>query len=63
MAKEYLKEKKIEFTDYDVASDAVARDEMIKNTNQMGVPVIDIDGKDFIIGFDKQALDNILDIK
>jgi len=60
--KEYLKEKKVEFTDVDVASDEKERDEMIKLSNQIGVPVVNVDGK-IIVGFDKEAIDQALGLK
>lgn len=56
--KEFLKEKKIKFITKDV-SDKKNADEMIKKSNQMSVPVIDIDGK-IIIGFDKDKLNRQL---
>ena len=59
MAKDYFKEKKIEYTDYDVSSDAKARDEMLKKSNQSGVPVLDIDDE-LIIGFDKERINKLL---
>ena len=59
MAKEYLKEKKAEFTDINVAEDKAKAQEMIDKSGQMGVPVIDIDGK-IVIGFDKAGLDKAL---
>jgi glutaredoxin-like YruB-family protein len=62
MAKQYLDEHKIKYEDADVASDMKAREEMIQKSKQMGVPVIDIDGK-IIVGFDKAKIDKILDIK
>ena len=40
MAKEFLKEKGIEYTDYDVSTDMEKRKEMIEKSGQMGVPVI-----------------------
>ena len=55
MAKSYLKEKGVKFSDVDVAADQKAAKEMIEKTGQMGVPVIEVDGK-FIVGFDKEAL-------
>ncbi len=58
-AKEYLKSKSIEFTDKNVAEDKAAREEMVKKSNQLGVPVIDIDGE-IIIGFDKEKIDKKL---
>jgi glutaredoxin 3 len=57
--KEYLKEKKVQYTDYDVAKDAAARSEMIKKSGQMGVPQIEINGKT-IVGFDKAAIEREL---
>ena len=59
MVKEYLKSKNIEFTDIDVAADQAKAQEMIDKSGQMGVPVIEIDGK-IIVGFDKEGLDKIL---
>ncbi len=60
--KEFLTENKIEFQDFNVAEDADARNEMISKSGQMGVPVIDIDGK-IIIGFDKEKLEQALGLK
>jgi glutaredoxin 3 len=53
--KDFLKEKKVEFTDIDVSSDHAKAEEMIDKSGQMGVPVIDIDGKIFV-GFDKEGI-------
>ncbi len=58
-AKDYLKGKNIAFDDIDVSSDPVRVDEMFKKSGQMGVPVIDINGK-IIIGFDQLAIDEAL---
>ena len=58
-AKDYLNEKKIAFTDFDVASDSAKAQEMIDKSGQMGVPVLDIEGK-IIVGFDKEAIDKEL---
>jgi len=55
MAKDFLKEQKIEFEDVDVGSDSEAAKEMVEKTGHMGVPVIDIDGE-IIVGFDKVAM-------
>jgi len=62
-AKEYLKEKNIEFKEVNVAIDQKAAEEMIQKTNQMGVPVIIIeeDGKEeIILGFDREKIDQII---
>jgi glutaredoxin 3 len=59
MAKEYLKEKNVNYEERDVSSDEAAQKEMIDKSHQMGVPVIDIDGK-IIIGFNKTEIDKAL---
>ncbi len=59
--KMFLKEHNIEFEDIDVSQDEKARDEMVKNSGQMGVPIVDIDGQ-IIVGFDKEKISKILKI-
>lgn len=59
-AKDYFKEKGIEFEDIDVSSNQEAADEMVNKSGQMGVPVVDIDGE-IIVGFDKGAIDKALE--
>ena len=54
-AKEFFSANNIAFKDLNVAEDEAARDEMIKFSGQMGVPVIDIDGE-LVIGFDLTKL-------
>ena len=61
-AKAFFQETKSQYTEKDVATDEKARDEMIQRSGQMGVPIIDIDGK-LIIGFDKPKISELLDIK
>ncbi len=58
-AKEFFKENNVAYTEYDVASDAAKRTEMIDMTGQMGVPVIQI-GDDVIIGFDEPKIKELL---
>ncbi|MDY3359475.1 MAG: glutaredoxin family protein [Clostridium celatum] len=60
-AKSYLKSKGVEFEELNVQDDMVAREEMIKKSKQMGVPVLDVNGT-IIIGFDKPAIDTALNI-
>lgn len=57
--KNYFKSKDIAFEELNVAEDMTAREEMLKKSKQMGVPVVDIDGE-IIIGFDKPAIDTAL---
>ena len=61
MAKKYFTDNKMAYTEHDVAANEKARDEMIKKTGQMGVPVIDIDGR-IIIGFDQMELKKLLGV-
>lgn len=61
MAKEWFKQNNIEYTEYDLSVDAEKRDYIIQKTNQMGVPVIEIDGE-FVIGFDRAAISKLLGI-
>ena len=56
MAKDWLKQKKVEFDDINVGIDQDKAKEMIKKSGQMGVPVIDVDGE-VIIGFDRPKLE------
>ncbi|MCH7882852.1 glutaredoxin family protein [Patescibacteria group bacterium] len=62
MTKEFLKENNVEYTEKDVSTDAAARDEMIKKSGQMGVPVTDVDGN-LVVGFDKEKLTQLIGIK
>lgn len=59
MVKTFLKEKNISFEEIDVGRDRIAAKEMVNKTGQMGVPVVDIDGK-IIVGFDKEAISHEL---
>lgn len=60
--KEFLKKNNIPFEAIDVTHDEKAKEEMIGLSKQMGVPVIDIDGK-IIVGFDQPELKRLLHIK
>ncbi|MBX4195363.1 NrdH-redoxin [Candidatus Parcubacteria bacterium] len=63
MAKEFFAANNVPFTNYDVASDTAKRAEMVQLSGQMGVPVIVIDNKDLIVGFDQKHISQLLDIK
>jgi len=62
MTKDFFKENSVAYEEKDVSTDAAARDEMIAKSNQMGVPVIVIDNKDVVIGFDRNTLTRLLDL-
>ncbi len=60
--KEFFKEKGIEFEYIDVSADEKVRDDMIKRSGQLGVPVVEIDGQ-MIIGFDREKILKLLNIQ
>jgi len=62
MAKHFFDENNVEYEDFDVSKNKKAADEMVEKSGQMGVPVIDIDGK-IIVGFNVKALKNALKLK
>jgi len=62
MTKAFFKENNVQYEEKDVSTDVTARDEMIAKSNQMGVPVIDVDGE-LSVGFDKERLSKLLNIK
>lgn len=61
MSKAFFKEHNVAYQEKDVSTDHAAAEEMVRKSGQMGVPVIDIDGK-LVIGFDKPQLSQLLDI-
>lgn len=61
MAKEFFKEKGIQYEEINVAEDKEKHEEMIDMTGQMGVPVIRVDD-DAVIGFNKPKLIELLGI-
>lgn len=62
MAKDYFRDKGIEFEDIDVSANRAAAAEMIEKSGQMGVPVIEIDGE-IIVGFDVPRIEEVLNRK
>lgn len=60
--KEFLAEKKVKFTSYNVGDDPIKLQEMIDKSGQMGVPVIDINGE-IIVGFNEIKIRKLLGLK
>lgn len=58
-AKEYFKSRRIQYEEIDVSRDMAKGKEMIEKSGQIGVPVIEIDGK-IVIGFDRPKIDKYL---
>jgi len=61
-AKEYLRARNINFREVNIAQDRSGAIEMMRKSGQMGVPVLDINGN-IIIGFDKDQIDMLLNIR
>lgn len=59
MAKEYLSQKGIQYTDHDVTKDPKALEEMVKLSGARSVPVISACGE-VLVGFDKSRVDQML---
>ena len=55
MTKAFLNEIGVPFEDKDVSMNEQAAQEMVEKSGQMGVPVLDINGK-IVLGFDKDAI-------
>lgn len=58
-AKDYLKEKNVEFTELNVAEDRAKLEEMMEISGQRGVPVLSI-GDKVVIGFNQTKIDEAL---
>lgn len=62
MAKALFKANNIAYDELDVASNLEKHKEMVAKSGQLGVPVIVVDGE-VIVGFDKNKLTKLLDLK
>lgn len=58
-AKDFFRKNNIRFTEYNVARDQRRAEEMMRKSGQMGVPVIDINGK-IIVGFNQPEVEKAL---
>ncbi len=61
-AKSYLRSRGVRFREVDVARDPAAARDLMRRTGQMGVPVVEIDGKP-VVGFDQAKIDRLLGLK
>lgn len=59
--KKYLSLNNIDFTEINVEDDEAGRDELFALTNQLNVPVAQIE-KNVVIGFNKEQLDTYLNL-
>lgn len=61
VAKQYLEDNEISFEEIDVSSDYEAAMKMVQMSGSQGVPQIQID-EEIIVGFNKEAIDNLLEL-
>ncbi len=59
MAKEFFKKNNVSYTEINVEENVAAAEEMVEKSGQLGIPVIDIDGK-IIVGFNRGAIEKAL---
>ncbi len=62
MAKNFLQQNGVEYVEKNVATDRAAAVEMVEKSNQMGVPVLDINGE-IIVGFNREAIKKLLKLE
>ena len=60
--KKYLKSKNIAYEEHNIEEDETARKECEAISDDLIVPVTTVNGKDFVVSFDKAKLDAILGI-
>lgn len=59
MVKSFLKEKNIPFDEYDVSRDQRRAEEMVRKSGQMGVPVVDVNGR-ILVGYRPAEIERAL---
>ncbi len=59
MAKEYMKQKGVEFKEYNVTEDREALQELVRLTDRRSVPVIR-SGNEVMVGFDHGRLEQMI---
>jgi glutaredoxin len=62
VAKSYLAEHGVKFSEVDVSQDRAAAEELYRISGQMAVPVIKVDD-DLIVGFNEERLGELLSAK
>ena len=62
MAMEYMASKGVKYKEVNLSNDSAAAMKLVQTTGQTGVPQINIDGE-WILGFDRPAIDRALGLK
>lgn len=57
--KRFLKSKGIEYNDINVENNDIAKKELLEKSNQLTIPVLDING-DIVVGFNKKRIEELL---
>ena len=60
--KDYLSSRDVDFEEVDVSMDIARARQLVEETGQYGVPVIEIDGE-FVVGFDRPRIDSLLHLR
>lgn len=60
-AKEYFKKKGLGYEEHDVIRDLKKREEMVRSSGQISVPVIEINGK-IVVGFNLAKINQLLNL-
>ena len=58
--KNYLTARGVEYETRDIELDDTAREECERISGDLAVPVTTIDGKNYVVGFDKKKIDELL---
>ena len=58
--KRYLDARGVEYETRDIELDETAREECERISGDLAVPVTTIDGKNYVVGFDKKKIDELL---
>ena len=59
MVKDFLRKKQVSFVEYDVSRDQRRADEMVRKSGQMGVPVVDVNGR-ILVGYRPAEIESAL---
>ncbi len=59
VAKDWFRQQGLSYTEYNVAADLKRAEEMQRRSGQMGVPVIDVNGR-IVIGFNQSEIEKAL---
>lgn len=57
--KRFLKSKGIEYNDINVENNDIAKKELLEKSNQLTIPVLDINGN-IVVGFNKKRIEELL---